>query len=388
MKTQNVDTYNLKKNQRGFTIIELMFTIAIFAMMIPALVKWMDMSSTETKKKVSAGQIEKVGEALSLYVKDNYASFIGSPHSTVAVNTLSSNNYLPSSWSNTTENPWGQTFTCHVINPSGDNLQVLVLTNGGNTLTAKEKNQAIPSAATMVGSNGGFVPTGNLGGESTSIIQGAYGTWQLDFSTVTGLGSPGAGHLAWSKYFQEGQLGEDYLYRSAVPGHPELNQMQVALDMDGNQINMGDADVGGGNGEGVARVNFENHEASDFSCTDDDDNGGGVFYDRSDGLYVCREGKKQNIADQGNEGFLQNAEIASNGDTITKPDCSSYTTPQIFVSPVVFSRNTSGENLKAVQAYAQESGTDWTVHLRVLTKSGWKYPSSSYGRLMVITKCS
>ena len=202
------------------------------------------------------------------------------------------------------------------------------------------------------------------------------------------IANPGAGHLAYSYYMDQGQIGDDYLYRNEVPGNPEVNRMTTELDMDGNTINMGDGDVGGGDEEGVRKVNFEDHDPSDFSCADHDDDGGSVFYDRSDGLYVCREGKKQKIADQGNEGFLQNTQIATNGDSIAKPDCSPSTTPQIFVSPVAFSRNTSGEDLKAVQAYAQESGTDWTVHLRVLTKSGWKYPSSSYGRLMVITKCS
>ena len=34
----------------------------------------------------------------------------------------------------------------------------------------------------------------------------------------------------------------------------------------GNTILMDDGDVGGGNGEGVRKVNFENHEASHFTC--------------------------------------------------------------------------------------------------------------------------
>lgn len=74
----------------------------------------------------------------------------------------------------------------------------------------------------------------------------------------------------------------------------------------------------GGTG-GVRRLNFDNREAADFSCSDTEADSG-VFFDRSDGLYVCRQGNKNIVADQGNNvnrDDNQNIQASASGDTIS-----------------------------------------------------------------------
>ncbi len=51
---------------------------------------------------------------------------------------------------------------------------------------------------------------------------------------------------------------------------------------------------------GIDIFYFNNHESADFGCIDEGTNAGGLFYDRSDGLYLCRMGTKYRIADTGN----------------------------------------------------------------------------------------
>lgn len=414
-------------NEEGFTLIEMMFSLVIMALIIPGIVLWMEMGKEETKKKVAAGQISSIGQALSEYTLDNYGSLLGST-TNITIDDLSTNGYLPSDWDNSLKNPWGQSYDLYVMNPSSQNLQALVMTTGGTISAAKFQNEVIPSASTMIGAKGGFFPTGNIPGESASTIQGAYGTWELSSPPA----NPGPGHLAWFQYFNEGSFGEDYLYRVGVPGHPELNRMSVNLDMDGNDITMGGGDIltesgnidtdggeltmGGGdiltesgniNTDGgeidtvggnimtqggdlmlddgsvqdASRVVFTDQN---YSCAAGDN--GQLFFSNSDGLYLCRSGEKLRIADKGNEGYFQYANVVSHGDTIPKPECIN-SNPKIYLAPASFSNDDTGEYIKGVQAYAVDSGSSWTARLKVLSSSGWMNPGPSYGKMIAISKC-
>ncbi|MFB6186818.1 MAG: hypothetical protein ABEI86_08135, partial [Halobacteriaceae archaeon] len=87
-----------------------------------------------------------------------------------------------------------------------------------------------------------------------------------------------------------------------------------------NGADASDMNLGGSGG--VRRLNFHNHEASDFSCGDNEGDSG-IFYDRSEGLYICRKGNKYKIADQGNSVNVEDTTIADtqdlsiSGDTIS-----------------------------------------------------------------------
>jgi len=51
---------------------------------------------------------------------------------------------------------------------------------------------------------------------------------------------------------------------------------------------------------GLDRILWYNHESADYSCVDQGTGAGGLYYDRSDGLYLCRMGTKTRIADTNN----------------------------------------------------------------------------------------
>lgn len=384
------------ERQQGFAMMDVLAAITIFALLIPGMLTFMQLSTQSTEKKVAAEHMDRMATAAEQYVMDNHASIVssatGSSSVSISVSDLVSGGYLPSGHG--TKNPWNQSYSIHAFNPEDQDIHLILVTSGGKGYTASKPEfatQVVPSAAAMAGSKGGYVPTGDVSGESSSVVQGAFGGWQFDLAS-TDITNPGAGHLAYSKYIDQEQYGNDYLYRDEVPGHPEVNRMTTELDMDGNTIEMGDGNVGGGNGEGARKVNLENHESSDFTCTDNDDHGGSVFYDRSEGLFVCKRGEKVKISDSINSVAFKDASVVNNEDYIAKPSCGSggdteATDPQIYVFPVFYSANGSGRYIKGVQSWARDAGGNWQVIMRVLTDQGWMRPSGSYGKLLTLTEC-
>jgi hypothetical protein len=49
--------------------------------------------------------------------------------------------------------------------------------------------------------------------------------------------NPGDGSVVIAGFYEDGNNISDYLYRKAVPGHPELNTMSTALNMGAKDIN-------------------------------------------------------------------------------------------------------------------------------------------------------
>lgn len=382
----------MRKNEAGFTLIEVLAAVTIMAILIPSVLALMNLGSGKARQRTAAEQLKQVHRAATEYIQANYATLqaaaTASDSVSVSVADLKSGGYLPATFQTT--NPWNQTYTLYVTQPSAGNLQGLVVTSGGEGHTAAQPafgNRIIPETAAMAGAIGGYFPTGDIPGQAAGVVQGAYGGWQFALAG-TDIPNPGAGRLAALAYFSSGTLANDYLYRVEIPGYPELNTMSTNLHMAGNRINMGGGDVGGAGAEGIGRLNFEGKLHGDFPCASSDDEGT-VFFDQDEGLYVCRNGEKEIIADTGNSGLFQSATIASNGDLIPKPLCPSgvASNPQIFVTPAIFYDDTH-QLLRGVQAWATNVGDDWQVHIQVLTPAGWMTPVGDGGKVQVITRCA
>ena len=80
--------------------------------------------------------------------------------------------------------------------------------------------------------------------------------------------------------------------------------------------------------------------------------------------------------------------IKSHGEYVPKPVCRPGKSPEIYTAPTQFSANATLDPIAAVQSWAAHSGSNWRVYMRVYVNSAWFYPSSTYGRMLVITKCS
>jgi hypothetical protein len=186
-------------------------------------------------------------------------------------------------------------------------------------------------------------------------------------------------------------LKQDFLYRVAVPGEPQLNAMQTTLDMTDHAI------------RGVGEIQYVSHSfesLADFCDTPADE--GRTFLDADEGLYLCRGGQIRVVSDTGNSMAMQGATLAVDGQIIDKPTCSpgSATHPEIFVTPSITAAAANAtdaakvKGLHSIQAWASNypaSSSDavqWQVHMRVLTAdNAWIYPTPDYGRMVVFTSC-
>ncbi len=213
-------------------ILGALFAVLIGLLAVRPVISYEQTALQNVQSAATAGQMRQIATAAQAYIQANYAAVEGnstaSSPATITIPMLESTGYLPPSVSPT--NPFGQTWVVQVLQPTPGQLQALVLSTGGATIPEKQA----PAIATQTGQEGGFVPyNGQYGSLSSAAAQGAYGHWSV---ALNGYANPGPGHLAALLAFNNGNLENDYLYRVAVPGQPQLNTMQTALNMGNNDI--------------------------------------------------------------------------------------------------------------------------------------------------------
>lgn len=365
-------------------LIEVVAAMAVMFILLPSLANLWVMGSNELEKRQAADQLGQVSRATAAYVRKHQTTLLGQTTATSgpAIDTapLVAESFLQVGFQG--NNVWGQTYQIHFRQPSSNALQAVILTTGGlghDASKPKFGTAIVPSAAAMAGGSGGFIPTGDIPGEASGTLRGAFGGWVLDLASV-GVASPGAGHLGALATFDSSSLGQDFLYRVSVPGHPELNAMQTELDMTDHAI------------RNVQEIQFTPRTLGSETC--DASVEGRVFLDANQGLYICRNSKMEVLADTGNSTLFKNATLARDGDVIEKPVCppGTNTVPEIFVAPSISAAGAEAPPLTAFQAWATSlNPTQWRVNLRLLTTDdslGWVNPLSDYGRIIVCTTCA
>src|SRR5260364_379936 len=78
---------------------------------------------------------------------------------------------------------------------------------------------------------------GDISGAAPAGAQGGFGGWRWE--VVKPGGTPGSVPLAAAAFFNQARAIHNLLYRSRVPGHPEANRMETAIDMGGHDLRNG-----------------------------------------------------------------------------------------------------------------------------------------------------
>ena len=195
-------------------------------------------------------------------------------------------------------NGWGQGYQIHVRQPEDGALRLIVLTTGGTRDGTSFFNSTVPGPAAIAGGHAGFIPSGVLPGQNSGQLVGTMGGWRIVLADC-GIPSPGEGHLGALTDFSADELAGEFLYRVAVPGKPELNEMWTELDMTDHAI------------RNVAEVQFTPHELEEDFCLDAG-NEGRTFLDEEQGLYLCRNGHAEILADTGNSRLFKDARLVAN----------------------------------------------------------------------------
>ncbi|MCI1374160.1 MAG: shufflon system plasmid conjugative transfer pilus tip adhesin PilV [Acetobacter sp.] len=220
------------------TIVALMIASVIGIMILPRYYAMVENGTRQGSLAVTAGQFQDLIRAAGQYENAHASELTASVPiggtTQIPLSTLINEHDLPPAFTPT--NPDGQAWSVYIQQPTSGVLSAVIESSGGKSYIAKDE----VSVAAMTGHQGGFVPyDGMLGGLTSNTAYGASGTWHFN---MAGLPNPGPGHLVGlisggTGASDAGVTTNDYLYRTAVAGHPELNTMRAPLDMGGNNIN-------------------------------------------------------------------------------------------------------------------------------------------------------
>lgn len=217
-----------KRGQAGFFTIDGLFGLIVMSIMLSLAGWWMFNYGNQQDYRIAAEHQRTVADAFAKYLKDNYSVVLNNAGPTtpvqVTVDMMQNTKYLPAGFSST--NSFGQTIVGLARRLNANQLEAIVVTTGGQVIP----ELGIRTIAEHLGGPGGFISSLKPG-----AIQGVRGGWEVALSNY-GI-NPGQGHTASALFLMDGDLANDYLYRNAVPGHPEYNRMNTAIDMGSNDIN-------------------------------------------------------------------------------------------------------------------------------------------------------
>lgn len=225
------------KKQAGVTLIEIVIALGIMSAVVAGTAALIDRSAEDTRGAVAAQHLRTIGDAANVYIKDNYTAVMANATPTtpalIRVSDLIAGGYLQAGFSMT--NTYNQNACVLVLEPTANNLTALVITEGGTALD----DLTLGGLAGITGAAGGGVYT-----SATTTVRGAMGGWSLPIGNyananhlgqkcdgTAGVATLAVGHPAMALWFANGDSTAGFLYRDAVPGRPELNQMNTPIIM-------------------------------------------------------------------------------------------------------------------------------------------------------------
>ncbi|MCR5815080.1 MAG: shufflon system plasmid conjugative transfer pilus tip adhesin PilV [Desulfovibrio sp.] len=371
--------------ESGFLTIQGIAAVALFAILAAALAQGFQLVMAYLQKRVVAEQLQQVASAAKDYAISRALLETltpGAEATRVESASLISAGLLPQSDTTTLTNPWGQRYVVYYFVPiTPDNrrkLVTVVLTEGGEAVS-----DAKTLAVTHAGAAAGIVIQKN----NEDMLRGVGGSYSIPLGKAPmNIPSPGSGHIGYYLQLDDAALLSDTLYRVAVPGRSELNQMQVDLDMSDHSLsNVQSVQF---NATSVTSLDLESICGSTEAEKQQAE--GKVFFftnsessDNPSGLYTCRHGSPWMVADAGNSPLLKKTYTVAPEATIPAPACPDGQTPFISVSPATLPQALSSGT--SLYSYYTGSGTNadpWIVHLEV------NGAPSNQGTLSVITSCS
>lgn len=236
-------SFPVRAGQRGMALLEILGALAIGAILLTGLATVMDGSIEDVKGQQAAYYQSQIVAAGQKYIAANSGSLktslpSGSSLVAVGVPDLIAGHFL--SANTAARNVYGQTPCVLVRQPDPvsrpGQFDALVVTSGGQPIP----DRAIAMVAANAGPGGGYIA-----GTDPAIAKGAAWSSSTSFyrtascaggSALSG-GAADAGHLASNLFYDgPGQVAADFLYRDAVPGHPELNRMNTPIRMAGTAL--------------------------------------------------------------------------------------------------------------------------------------------------------
>ena len=210
-----------KDNDKGFALLEILGGLVVISLLMPLFWSYIEDYLNEMRNQSAAFHADAYNTAARTYIADNNARLhSGTLPAIFTADELIRKGYLKG----LNRSPFGQSYTTGIRrNTSTGRLEALTCSTGGENI----KDDALRSIASLLPGLGGFI-----GKNGTAT--GVFGGW-TDKPGDYGLSCNG-GHIAIVMMGDDLQES-DRLYRFQVPGRPELNQMNTAINMGGNNLN-------------------------------------------------------------------------------------------------------------------------------------------------------
>ena len=228
-------------------VLAALFAVVIGLVYFPKVSNAVAAQAHTMRDVTTARQQQLWVSAVTNYVNANLATLESSTGGTpapITSNVMSTSGLgLPTGF--TGKNPFNQTWQAAISQPTAGNLQVLIYATGGDVIS----DQELGLIARAANGAGGLIPSNNSGiySGASQNAYGAFGAWKISTSGYS-VGAAG-GSPATLLMFSNGGLQSNYLYRNAIPGQAQLNDMNTALGMNGNNItNVGQLQANAGNG--------------------------------------------------------------------------------------------------------------------------------------------
>jgi hypothetical protein len=226
--------------------ISMVFVFAALAILFPVLDHIASANGKLIADTATAYQAIAIASAAQNYVFANAASVQssvssagrlvlcvpGTPGACPAGEPDLTNGYLPQGFR--PANPYQQSWTVVIANDSNGNLQALVESIGGEAIAGADASRIASEVHAIGGAIGGGSGDLSIPGCAANQACGTYAGWgPIGVGGGSKYPNPGPGHVAALLDFNGAgtALNSNYLYRVAVPGHPELNAMQTDLSM-------------------------------------------------------------------------------------------------------------------------------------------------------------
>ena len=218
------------------SMLAALLAVIVVASIAPMAVRNLSQGMESVRAHAVASQGYQISEAADAYTKANYSAILTATGGvggavTLPLSALISTGYLPASFN--ASDVYGQTWQVSFYQPAANDIDVLLNTTGG--IAARQVT--LPQIAAQMGERGGFQPAAGAGPYSSDAgdAVGSYGGWLVPVSAFGLAAQPGSPTALL--YYNSGTLSSTYLYRVAVPGNPQVNTMQTALNMGANDLN-------------------------------------------------------------------------------------------------------------------------------------------------------
>ncbi|CAB3755871.1 shufflon system plasmid conjugative transfer pilus tip adhesin PilV [Paraburkholderia humisilvae] len=210
--------------QSGVISLEAVVVMGVLLFAMAIVGTWIKANADEKDNQNAADNLNTVFQQALTWFNQNYTTVQAAANPSV---TYPWATFMNGTTTVSQTNVYGQQYSLRVFKePTSGQLDVMVVTTGGSVI----KEGDLRSIARILGGAGGYVSS-----LTPANATGAMGGWNAVMTNFGG--SPGGGHLAAAGFFQSASAVSNYLSRVVVPGNPQANQMETAIDMNANNLN-------------------------------------------------------------------------------------------------------------------------------------------------------